>query len=109
MWDSSVYPDAHKFDGYRFLKIREQAGQEYAAQLVSTSPEHLGFGYGKAACPGRFFAAKELKITLCHILLKYDIKLATGSHPKAFSQGFFYVADPIAKIAVRRRKAEIDL
>lgn len=109
MWDSSVYPNAHEFDGYRFLKMRSEAGKEFAAQFVSTTPEHLGFGYGKAACPGRFFAAKELKIALCHILTKYDIKPASGSKPQAFTHSFFFPADPVAKIAIRRRRSEVEL
>jgi cytochrome P450 len=109
MWDSSVYPNAQEFDGSRFLKMRDQADKGCAAQLVSTSPEHLGFGYGKAACPGRFFAAKELKIALCHILTRYDMKLTTGSEPRAFTHGFFFVADPVAKIAIKRRRPEEEL
>lgn len=109
MWDSSIYPNAQAFDGSRFLKMRSQPGKEYAAQLVSTSPDHLGFGYGKAACPGRFFAAQELKIALCHILTKYDIKRAHGSKPRAFTHGFFFVADPVAKLAIRRRRSDTEL
>lgn len=109
MWDPSVYPNAHEFDGYRFLRIREQAGQEHVAQFVSTSPEHLGFGYGRAACPGRFFAANELKIALCHILTKYDLKMGTGSEPRALTHGFFFIANPVARLTIRRRRAEIEL
>ncbi|EDN04903.1 conserved hypothetical protein [Histoplasma mississippiense (nom. inval.)] len=57
MWDPDTYPNPSTFDPYRFVKFREKPGHEMSAQLVSTSPEHLGFGFGKHTCPGRFFAA----------------------------------------------------
>ncbi|PQE19048.1 cytochrome P450 protein [Rutstroemia sp. NJR-2017a WRK4] len=107
-WDPSVFSNAQEFDGYRFLKMREEGDKENAAQFVSTGKSILGFGYGKQACPGRFFAANELKIALCHILLKYDLKPAQGPPPKPLTYGLYYIADPVAKIAVRRRQGEID-
>ncbi|KAJ5291290.1 hypothetical protein N7478_000541 [Penicillium angulare] len=62
MMGSSVWPDGEKFDGYRFYKMRQSPDKANSAQLVATNPEHMGFGYGKMACPGRFFVANEMKI-----------------------------------------------
>lgn len=104
MWDSSVYPDAEVFDGHRFLRIREQSQQEHGAQLVTTSPNHLGFGHGKHACPGRFFAAIEAKIALAHLLLNFDLNLTPGADPKVLDVGFALVPDPTAKVMIRRRQ-----
>ncbi|KKZ59939.1 hypothetical protein EMCG_05230 [[Emmonsia] crescens] len=104
MWDPNTYPNPNTFDPYRFLKLRETPGHETSAQLVSPSPEHLGFGFGKHACPGRFFAANEVKIALCHILLKYDIKLAEDYKPTMRSNGLSLSADPMARISIRRRE-----
>ncbi|OJD10443.1 hypothetical protein AJ78_08551 [Emergomyces pasteurianus Ep9510] len=104
MWDADTYPNPNTFDPYRFLKLRETPGHETSAQLVSPSPEHLGFGFGKHACPGRFFAANEVKIALCHILLKYDFRLAEGYKAKTRSNGLSLAADPMAKISIRRRE-----
>ncbi|KAK2059529.1 cytochrome P450 [Colletotrichum caudatum] len=56
------------------------------AQLVSRSPQHLGFGHGPHACPGRFFAANEITVALAHLLMKYDWKLAP--RPQALVGGF---------------------
>ncbi|RHZ62804.1 putative cytochrome P450 monooxygenase [Aspergillus thermomutatus] len=109
MWDPAVYPNPETFDPYRFLRLRETPGHETSAQLVSPSPEHLGFGYGKHACPGRFFAANEVKIALCHILLKYDFKLADGCKPTVRKNGIALNSDPLAKLIVRRRQEEIFL
>ncbi|GAP90671.1 putative trichothecene C-8 hydroxylase [Rosellinia necatrix] len=108
-WDPQVYPDPDKWDGFRFLHMRRTEGQEHVAQLVSTSPSHLGFGHGLHACPGRFFAANELKVLLCHLLLKYDISMVDGYVPKPAVSGFHVNADPGAQLCIRRRQEEIDL
>ncbi|OJD16455.1 hypothetical protein ACJ73_08884 [Blastomyces percursus] len=104
MWDPNIYPNPTTYDPYRFLKLRETPGHETSAQLVSPSPEHLGFGFGKHACPGRFFAANEVKIALCHILLKYDIKLAEGYEPRILPNGLSLSSDHMARISIRRRE-----
>lgn len=114
MWNSEYWKDADKFDGYRFLRLREAAEGDRdedskTAHLVSTSSRHLGFGHGIHACPGRFFAANEIKIALCHILLKYDWKLPHGFQPKATTFGMSIIPDPATKFLIRRRKEELDL
>lgn len=108
MWDSSVYPEGDKFDGYRFFNIRQIPGQETSSQLVATSPQHMGFGHGKHACPGRFFAANEMKIALCHMLLKYDFR-AVDKAPPVMKAGVSLLANPKARVAIRRRREEIEL
>ncbi|KAI9375670.1 cytochrome P450 [Aspergillus egyptiacus] len=110
MWDSDFYPSPEKFIPTRFLSLRETPGHETSAQLVSPSPEHLGFGLGKHACPGRFFAANEIKIALCHILLKYDVKLSEGWEDlKPMAVGLSLTANPMAEVMIRRRSEEIEL
>ncbi|THC90536.1 hypothetical protein EYZ11_009999 [Aspergillus tanneri] len=109
MWDPNFYTHPDTFDPYRFLKLRDSPGRETSSQLVSPSPEHMGFGYGKHACPGRFFAVNEIKIALCHVLLKYDFKLAQGFTPQPRKSGASLSADPNGSIAVRRREEEISL
>ncbi|KAF4499445.1 Ent-kaurene oxidase [Fusarium agapanthi] len=108
MWDSDTYDNALKFDPYRFVKMR-QTGDDKKAHLVSTSAEHLGFGHGIHACPGRFFAANEIKILLCHMLLKYDWKLPEGYKPQPTFSGFKLLGDYSSNILVRRRAEELDI
>jgi cytochrome P450 len=109
MLDPEVYPNPEKFDIYRYLRMREDTSNSTKALLVTTSPENLTFGHGIHACPGRFFAALEVKIALCHILTKYDWELLPGSNLEPFVQtGDQTCLDPRNMVRFRRRKEEID-
>lgn len=109
MTDSKFYEDPETFDPYRFVKLRQVPDRERSASLVSVSPEHMGFGYGNHACPGRFFAVNEAKIALCHILLKYEFKLAEGTMPQFRRYGIAIQTDVSARVLVRRRQEEVSL
>lgn len=111
MWSESSYPDPLVFDGFRFIKQRQLPGYEHKSHLVSTSNDHTGFGHGKHACPGRFFAANETKIALVHMLLKYDVRLVDkeGNSAKCIENGTGMNVNPFARVEVRRRKAEVEL
>lgn len=109
MRDPDIYPNPDKFDPYRFYNMRQVPGKENLAQFVTTSPQHMGFSHGAHSCPGRFFAGNETKILLCHLLLKYDIRLAKGSPTDSVAFGFALVPHPEARIDLRRRQEEIDL
>ncbi|EFQ99625.1 ent-kaurene oxidase [Nannizzia gypsea CBS 118893] len=101
MWDPEIYPNPAVYDGYRFLRLRQDGNG--AAALVSTSQDHFAFGVGKPICPGRFFAANELKVALANILLNYDVKIAGDREPKIVEVGFEMLCDPEAKLMVKRR------
>ncbi|TDZ30636.1 Cytochrome P450 monooxygenase eqxH [Colletotrichum spinosum] len=108
MWDNSFYEKGSEFDGLRFRRMREDPARKQQSYLVSTSTHHLGFGHGSHACPGRFFAANEVKILLCHFLLKYEWRFpGKGSH--IVNLGVLNAAHPWTKIEMRRRKAELNL
>lgn len=141
MMNPKIYTDPHKFDGYRFLKMRHAAsrseinndknnnnnsssrnnhtiGEASAAQSVTPSVQHPAFGYGKHACPGRFFAISEIKIQLCYILLRYDLALcqvdggagdenATEESIRPIEMGTHFAANPMGKIMVRRRDEDV--
>ncbi|KAH9066645.1 cytochrome P450 [Lactarius vividus] len=84
--DREIYPDPEEFDGFRFARLRERDGVTVAGQLAtSTSAEYLTFGYGRHACPGRFFAVNEVKALLAHVVVTYDIKFEEGKQaPRGF-------------------------
>lgn len=109
MWDGTFYSDAEKFDGSRFLRMRDDPAKRQKSYFVSTSPEHLGFGHGSHACPGRFFAANEVKILMSHFLLKYEWKFPEGKDTQVLNWGVLCAVWPNTKLLFRRRKEEIDL
>ncbi|KXH40775.1 P450 monooxygenase [Colletotrichum simmondsii] len=101
-------PEPEKFDGNRFLRMREEPGQENRWQFVSTSPEFLAFGHGTHACPGRFFASNEMKIVLAHLIMNYDWRIVEGKPPASMFVSRF-VPDPRTVIGCRARTPEIEL
>ncbi|CAI6339294.1 unnamed protein product [Periconia digitata] len=68
--------DPKEFDGFRYSKIRENGNATDHArnQFVTANDQSTMFGYGRHACPGRFFAANEIKMILARLILDYDIK-----------------------------------
>ncbi|KPM36217.1 hypothetical protein AK830_g10361 [Neonectria ditissima] len=108
--DPTIYNDPEVYNPYRFVEMREQVGKEHIAHLVSTSSTHLGFGHGEHACPGRFFAANEIKVALCHILVKYDWKLVPGTDTIPDTRGMVSKSSPETNMLVRMRmNPELDL
>lgn len=109
MWDPKEYKNPDTFDAYRFVERRKIPGYENRSLLVSTSPDHMAFSHGKHACPGRFFAANEVKIAMIHILLKYDMRIADPSYAKWKCFGVSMVTNPEAKVMIKSRQPEFDL
>ncbi|KAF7367730.1 hypothetical protein MSAN_00836900 [Mycena sanguinolenta] len=110
-YDESKYENATKFDGFRFAQERteHQANHEsndvFKRQMISTAVDHLSFGTGKHACPGRFFAATELKAMMAHLVLNYDVKPEVeGIRPAdiVFGQNFF--PNPTGRVRFRKRQ-----
>ncbi|ETS73502.1 hypothetical protein PFICI_14448 [Pestalotiopsis fici W106-1] len=97
--DDSIYKSASTYDAFRFVGSRSES----PLALVTTSDKFMGFSHGSHACPGRFFAANQLKIALAHILLHYEIEPISK---RPGNQWFFgHIAPPLRDtIRVRRRK-----
>lgn len=76
-----AFPDGDQFDGFRHYKLRQggTATDHARNQFVTTNEQNLMFGYGRHACPGRFFAANEIKMLLAKLVLDYDFKNEDGS------------------------------
>ncbi|EIM80751.1 cytochrome P450 [Stereum hirsutum FP-91666 SS1] len=89
--NDGTYEDAEKFDPWRFVEKganEEVLEESMARQFTSTSAEYLAFGSGKHVCPGRFFAANEIKAILCYFILNYDLRLPGGVTERPPNQYF---------------------
>jgi cytochrome P450 len=109
--NAELYPDPLRFDGFRFVKMREEAisngstGKTF--DIVSVNANYLPFGYGRHACPGRFFAAYELKQMLAHVVLNYDVKFENeGVRPPNKRFMTISLPDPTVEVLFRKRKTE---
>ncbi|KAJ7760789.1 cytochrome P450 [Mycena olivaceomarginata] len=102
--DETNYTNAGVFDGFRFSRMREQAGEGIKHQMVTPTPDYLFFGLGRHACPGRFFAVNEQKILLAHILMTYDFKLKDGKRPEDEWMAHVAAANSTAEVMFRRRQ-----
>jgi len=98
--DNELYENAQVFNPFRFSDMCNEAGEGIKHYFVSTSPEYLPFGHGKDACPGRFFAADELKSMLAHVLVTYDVKPENDKPRPETAYGF---VDPSSKVMFRER------
>ncbi|TFK19403.1 cytochrome P450 [Coprinopsis marcescibilis] len=96
----SRYSNAEEFDPWRFYNIHKESGKP--ADITTTTPEYLLFGHGRHACPGRFFAAVELKTMIAHMVLAYDMKLPEGLHQPDTSIRR-HVENPKGKVLFRKR------
>ncbi|KAI0545951.1 cytochrome P450 [Xylaria curta] len=104
--DEGNYPDAERYNAFRFVRGQEPAiGEEKRPQgLINTSEKFMGFSHGSHACPGRFFAANQLKIALGHIALLYEIEPISE---RPVNRWFFgHIAPPLTEtLRVRRRSS----
>ncbi|KAJ7362974.1 cytochrome P450 [Mycena albidolilacea] len=94
------YENAATFDGFRFARERAEHSKRH---MISTAVDHMPFGTGKHACPGRFFAATELKAMMAHLVINYDVK-AEGVRPADKVFGALYFPDADGKVRVRKRQ-----
>jgi len=113
-YDESNYENAATFDGFRFARERAEhmahhdSNDEqdiFKRQMISTAVDHLPFGTGKHACPGRFFAVTELKAMMAHLVMDYDVKAEVeGVRPADDVFGTRIAPNPTGKVQIRKRQ-----
>lgn len=79
--DPDLYPEPEKFDGFRFVQARGKPRDQYAASNMRS----MAFGYGRHACPGRFFASHEIKMIMAYLLLNYEFRFPDGHQQRPHS------------------------
>ncbi|KAI0911432.1 cytochrome P450 [Ustulina deusta] len=107
VFQHSTLENPDVFDGFRFEKLRNAANSDSKFQAVSTGEDHLVFGLGTQACPGRFFAIHEAKVLMARFLKFYDFKLSNDApgHPMRNAVGVLTVVDPTAKFWFKARSS----
>ncbi|EUC48267.1 hypothetical protein COCMIDRAFT_87858 [Bipolaris oryzae ATCC 44560] len=107
-FDPAIFTNPNEFDGFRFYKMRENAGTGELArsQFVSANERDMLFGYGKHACPGRFFAANEIKMVLVRMIMDYDIVMPDGRKERyePLQVDRQVMPNPSNSLLLRRRK-----
>ncbi|KIX01016.1 uncharacterized protein Z518_10082 [Rhinocladiella mackenziei CBS 650.93] len=125
--DPDRYPDAATYKPFRFSDQREVDGHDLTEKdsvsddpcnpkssntddyirkanlgFVSTSSTYHPFGHGRHACPGRFFAANELKLLLAYMILNYEFEMLP-ERPESKWMGTSLIPPLKATIKIRRR------
>lgn len=108
-WDPNLHENPEVFDPYRWMRIGEVPGKENLARLIHTSPDHLGFSHGLHACPGRFFAAKEVKVAVVYMLYRYEWRTPDDWVERNPENSFNIGTDAWLQMQIRKLKDEINL
>lgn len=110
-FDPEVVPDPDSFDMLRSYKLRQSAAGAAesgggAHQFVTTSPSNLMWGYGRHACPGRFFAANEAKMIVSRAILDYEFRNVDGHEGRYPNMDFGLqsIPDPTKQLLFKRRE-----
>ncbi|KAG9308978.1 cytochrome P450 [Chiua virens] len=104
--DGNLYDNPGSFEPFRFANMGKTDGkiEGFKHHFASTSTEYLPFGLGRHACPGRFFAANELKSMLAHVIVTYDLKLEDEAFPQNLHIATAIGANQRAKVMFRNRQ-----
>jgi cytochrome P450 len=107
--DVNISPDADKFLPLRFVEsspsqdgAKETSKTIGGLSVVDTSHDFLNFSHGRHACPGRFFAANELKLLLAYIALHYEVE-PLMMEPKAIAFGSVMTPNPKLSVRIKRK------
>lgn len=103
--DEDYYSDAQHYDAFRFSRPFEVKNSKWPSdgRILATSitESFFAFGYGKHACPGRFFVSQMLKQGLAHMLMNYDVEMVSELYRTALGNAM--IPPTAARIRVRRR------
>lgn len=103
--DPTIIAEPTIFDPLRSYRQRQNPGEANRHQYTTTTSSELHFGHGRLACPGRVFAAVEIKLILSHLLRRYELINPPGQgRPVNQSASEFVFEDPNAVLLIRPRK-----
>lgn len=102
--DSEIIEDADHFDPWRWSKDTESTNY-----LVTIGRTNMHFGYGRQACPGRFYATNSIKAILCRFLMEYDFKFEKDSkrRPSNVTNGDHIMPNMKTRVLIKERGVKI--
>jgi cytochrome P450 monooxygenase len=132
--DPKFIPNPMSFDGFRWCKNPEDRyalcpelattassnGDDHGkgkdslstpSSFVTVTATNMGFGYGRQACPGRFFAANAMKAIMSRILLDYEFKFVEegkdgGKRPANMIVGEHIMPSMTSQVLFRKKPME---
>jgi cytochrome P450 len=126
--DEAFIPNPTVFDGFRWChdphdryaltpelidsneNERDGKSASLASSFVSIAQTHMHFGFGRQACPGRFFAANTLKAIISRLILDYEFKFVDsleGERPANLVVGEHILPSMSAEMLFRKRSIEL--
>ncbi|KAH8773841.1 cytochrome P450 [Diaporthe sp. PMI_573] len=99
-----------EFDAYRFLHLRDSSSDneavEYQWAASTSSPENLMFGYGKHACPGRYYCIRQAKLIFTKLIVDYDLEWLspTAARPQREIMEGQFGPNRTQKMRLKKRK-----
>lgn len=103
--DRVNYANPESFDAFRFLRVQDDSTKPPKREhMTSVSTTFLPFGYGRHACPGRWFVAHMVKQGIAYLVTHYDIEV-TEKPGKRTALLNFMLPPQNASIRVRTKVA----
>lgn len=109
--DPAYTENPDEYDGLRSYRAKQDLkldGKHDKASLKpflfsTPTPSILGFGHGKTACPGRFFASCVIKMVVVKMFSEYEFQFmpGTGRPPNMILHEFLFTW-PWQKVLARR-------
>lgn len=106
-FDPKVTAEPERFDPMRNYRKRHSESSEDLSKFMvgQTDSDDMSFGYGNQACPGRYFAAGEIKLVLFRLLRENEFAPAGATgRPRNIHFDENVIMDPQAKVLMRSRK-----
>lgn len=110
LWPNPLTYNAFRFSdpfekavqGTQFTSVEDSTGKE-RERLVDVTNSFFAWGYGKKACPGRWYASQTIKQAMAYMVMNYDVELI-GERPKSRQALLNMMVPPTeAKLRFRRR------
>ncbi|KAE8135534.1 cytochrome P450 [Aspergillus pseudotamarii] len=103
--DPAIAPDPLSFDGFRWCKDLNSPD----GSITDVCPANLHFGFGRQACPGRFFGVTIAKAIMSRLLAEYDLKFEDGQtgRPENIVNGEQIMPSICTKVLIKKKNVDI--